>query len=77
MRVILLEDEEKIRAHAHYWIIETPDGLTSKGVCKRCGTERNFPNIMPDKVLRRIDYSRRIRIELGYDKFLEKVGLGS
>jgi len=32
----------------HHWIIATPNGVTSCGVCKRCGTEREFANA-PDR----------------------------
>ena len=28
----------------HYWIIETPDGPTSRGVCKYCGAVKEFKN---------------------------------
>ena len=28
----------------HHWLIETPRGATSKGRCKRCGSEREFRN---------------------------------
>lgn len=28
----------------HHWLIEAPEGPTSKGFCKRCGTEREFLN---------------------------------
>lgn len=28
----------------HHWIIETPEGPTSKGVCKLCGAEKTFKN---------------------------------
>ncbi|HEY48444.1 MAG TPA: hypothetical protein G4O13_00180 [Dehalococcoidia bacterium] len=28
----------------HYWIIESPDGPTSRGVCKHCGAEKEFRN---------------------------------
>jgi hypothetical protein len=28
----------------HYWIIESPRGATSKGVCKLCGASREFFN---------------------------------
>ncbi len=66
-----------MKLHAHYWIIETPDGLTSKGVCKRCGETRTFPNAMRENKLRQLDYSRRIRIELGYDPKMSKLLLGS
>jgi hypothetical protein len=29
----------------HHWIIETPTGPVSKGVCKLCGEKRDFENI--------------------------------
>lgn len=32
----------------HRWIIETPHGATSRGVCKRCGTAKRFPNAAED-----------------------------
>ena len=28
----------------HYWIIESADGPTSKGVCRFCGVEKEFFN---------------------------------
>ncbi|MBM3939400.1 MAG: hypothetical protein FJ318_00625 [SAR202 cluster bacterium] len=28
----------------HYWVIESPNGPTSKGHCKHCGTIREFKN---------------------------------
>lgn len=28
----------------HHWIIESPQGATSKGVCKLCGAIREFRN---------------------------------
>ena len=31
----------------HYWLIESPDGPTSRGVCKYCGAEKDFPNSPP------------------------------
>ncbi|GAG52254.1 unnamed protein product [marine sediment metagenome] len=31
----------------HYWIIETPDGPISRGVCKYCGTVKEFRNYLP------------------------------
>lgn len=27
----------------HHWLIATPNGVTSRGVYKRCGLEREFP----------------------------------
>jgi len=35
----------------HRWIIETPHGATSQGVCKRCGASRRFPNAAEDALL--------------------------
>ena len=29
----------------HHWIVETPNGPVSKGVCKLCGEKRDFENI--------------------------------
>jgi len=31
----------------HYWIIESPNGPTSRGVCKYCGTVKEFSNYLP------------------------------
>ena len=28
----------------HHWIIDPPDGPISKGSCKLCGAEKDFPN---------------------------------
>ena len=28
----------------HHWVIESAEGPTSKGVCKYCGSEREFLN---------------------------------
>ena len=35
-------------ACAHHWVIASPNGATSKGVCKRCGLEKDFPNSAED-----------------------------
>lgn len=29
---------------AHHWVIESPSGPTSRGLCTLCGAEREFPN---------------------------------
>jgi len=31
----------------HYWIIESPKGPTSRGVCKYCGAKKEFSNYTP------------------------------
>lgn len=28
----------------HHWVIETPNGAASAGVCKRCGVSKQFTN---------------------------------
>ena len=31
----------------HHWLIESPDGPTSKGRCKHCGAVKEFSNYLP------------------------------
>lgn len=35
----------------HDYIVETPHGRTSKGVCRKCGTTRRFPTCVQDILL--------------------------
>ena len=30
--------------HGHHWLIESPNGPTSKGTCRLCGAVREFKN---------------------------------
>jgi hypothetical protein len=32
----------------HRWVIETPHGKTSRGLCRRCGATKRFPNAAAD-----------------------------
>ena len=32
------------QSHAHHWLIEEAQGPTSRGLCRRCGAEREFKN---------------------------------
>ena len=32
----------------HRWVIETPHGKTSRGLCRRCGATKRFPNAAED-----------------------------
>ena len=32
----------------HHWMIESADGLVSRGVCKLCGACKDFRNYLPD-----------------------------
>ncbi|GEM_PF-3008923 len=31
---------------AHHWILETPKGPVSAGVCKKCGEQKEFRNYL-------------------------------
>lgn len=35
----------------HHWIIESAKGPTSRGVCKFCGVEEEFSNLLPEFAL--------------------------
>ena len=37
----------------HHWMIETPNGETSTGSCKRCGATKAFLNYSQRKILTR------------------------
>ncbi len=34
--------------HAHHYIVDTPNGPTSEGVCKTCGATKRFPNCIEE-----------------------------
>ena len=42
--VLLPVETEELAACPHHWVIERPSGPVSKGVCQRCGEERDFQN---------------------------------
>ncbi len=37
-------EKQDIEKCVHHWIIEPPDGPTSKGVCQICGSTKEFEN---------------------------------
>jgi hypothetical protein len=41
-------DEGTETTCVHHWIIETPSGRTSAGVCRVCGARREFQNYVSD-----------------------------
>ena len=45
---VLDKPKNSNRTCHHYWIIEIPEGPTSRGICKFCGKEREFDNMGPD-----------------------------
>lgn len=36
--------EEEEADHGHHWLIESPNGPTSRGTCRVCGVIREFKN---------------------------------
>lgn len=38
---------------AHHWLIETPSGETSEGMCKHCGAVRRFFNSSTGRTMTR------------------------
>lgn len=36
--------QEEEASCTHHWVIDSPTGPTSVGVCKHCGTKREFTN---------------------------------
>jgi len=38
------------REHAHHWIIDSPQGPRSSGICKVCFDRRDFENSLEDSV---------------------------
>jgi hypothetical protein len=46
--------ETAIRGHkpniecCHHWIIDSPHGPISQGLCKNCGAEKEFLNYRPE-----------------------------
>ena len=43
-----LEATQERSACQHHWVIDPPKGPVSKGVCRSCGEERDFPNYQED-----------------------------
>ena len=42
------QDEKKAeKTCVHHWLIEAPEGPVSKGICKKCGEEKEFQNYFP------------------------------
>ena len=44
---------EMLPTCAHYWLIETPSGETSRGLCKHCGATRDFLNYSQRRTMTR------------------------
>jgi len=47
---VTLEEEQAFEEESlckHHWVIDSPNGPTSVGVCKICGEKSDFRNSMP------------------------------
>lgn len=44
------EEKREEATCQHHWYIETPAGSTSRGICRRCGEEREFRNSTMDYI---------------------------
>ena len=56
MQTLVIEDVEQTQEELqeptcrHHWVIESPHGATSSGVCKRCHAVREFRNSSSDAI---------------------------
>jgi hypothetical protein len=68
----LLDKPEALAQCRHHWIIEPASGPTSRGLCKICGTEKHFDNVLEETPLDKYDASAftRLNTKLG------KINLG-
>ena len=51
---VALKERRKRAARScrHHWMIETPHGKTSRGLCKNCGNTKRFLNAAEDALWR-------------------------
>lgn len=52
----------------HYWVIESPRGRTSRGICTFCGAQREFKNYLRDCLGASEEEYQGWRRRLGYDQ---------
>lgn len=43
----VIEENQALSECSHHWVIESPNGPTSQGVCKLCGEHSEFKNSIP------------------------------
>jgi hypothetical protein len=46
--VAKVQEEKQAVDHFHRWVIDEPNGPTSSGTCKVCGTTKVFKNWLSD-----------------------------
>lgn len=47
-QITLPRESQSKEKCCHYWVLQSPNGPTIKGVCKFCGAEKDFDNVGPD-----------------------------
>ncbi len=52
----------------HYWVIESPAGRTSRGVCSLCGAQREFKNYLRDCLGTSEEEYQQWHRKVGYEK---------
>ncbi len=52
------EQRKRARSCQHRWLIETPHGATSRGLCRRCGLAKRFPNASDDAIAKKAGMGR-------------------
>lgn len=52
----------------HRWVIDPPNGRTSRGVCMHCGAERQFLNWVEDDLGTRIGIPNKRRTQQWKEK---------
>lgn len=70
VKAINKESTVKEQCH-HHWVIESASGPTSRGVCRLCGTVKEFSNRLPDT---RWEGDTSILFELADTQGTEKEG---
>jgi hypothetical protein len=56
LRTLLAKPEVQTQCR-HHWIIETASGPTSPGICKICGIEKHFDNVLEETTIDKYDAS--------------------
>ena len=57
----MIKEQEPLSDCEHHWVIESPNGPTSTGVCKVCGSKSEFKNSIPGSGWDRVGSKKRGR----------------
>ena len=59
------ETREEVDQCTHHWVIDSPNGPVSRGVCKICGAEHGFRNYAENAPYWENDEARSERVAAG------------